>query len=77
MAREGADISIVYLPLEQSDAEAIINTAVSLTPYRIVNNSSILALRGSVNIIDYSATKGAIISFTRSLAAYLIPKVPG
>ncbi|KAJ5996966.1 hypothetical protein N7522_008626 [Penicillium canescens] len=40
----------------------------------IINTSSIVAFRGSGSMIDYSATKGAIISFTRSLGTYLIPK---
>ncbi|KAJ5959987.1 Short-chain dehydrogenase/reductase SDR [Penicillium vulpinum] len=40
----------------------------------IINTSSIVAFRGSGNMIDYAATKGAIISFTRALATYLIPK---
>lgn len=37
----------------------------------IVNTSSVTAYRGSPELIDYSATKGAITSFTRSLAANL------
>ncbi|RNC63769.1 MULTISPECIES: glucose 1-dehydrogenase [Proteiniphilum] len=40
----------------------------------IVNTSSVTAYRGSGKLIDYSATKGAIISFTRSLAQSLAPK---
>lgn len=34
----------------------------------IINTSSVTAFRGSPNLLDYSATKGAIVSFTRSLA---------
>ncbi len=34
----------------------------------IVNTTSITAWRGSEHLLDYSATKGAIVSFTRSLA---------
>lgn len=34
----------------------------------IVNTSSVTAYRGSKTLIDYSATKGAITSFTRSLS---------
>lgn len=34
----------------------------------IINTASVTAYRGSATLIDYSATKGAIISFTRSLA---------
>ena len=40
----------------------------------IVNTSSITAYNGSPELIDYSATKGAITSFTRSLALNLIEK---
>jgi NAD(P)-dependent dehydrogenase (short-subunit alcohol dehydrogenase family) len=34
----------------------------------IVNTTSITAYRGSPTLIDYASTKGAIVSFTRSLA---------
>lgn len=37
----------------------------------IVNTSSVTAYNGSPGLIDYSATKGAITSFTRSLALNL------
>ena len=40
----------------------------------IVNTTSVTAYRGSPKLLDYSATKGAIVSFTRSLAANLIDK---
>lgn len=40
----------------------------------IINTSSVTAYRGSAHLIDYSATKGAIVSFTRSLAANLVDK---
>lgn len=40
----------------------------------IINSSSVTAYRGSDALIDYSATKGAIIAFTRSLAANLVKK---
>jgi NAD(P)-dependent dehydrogenase (short-subunit alcohol dehydrogenase family) len=40
----------------------------------IINTTSVTAYRGSAYLIDYSATKGAIVSFTRSLAASLIDK---
>lgn len=45
--------------LKASDAAAIINT------------SSVTAYRGSPKLLDYSATKGAIVAFTRSLAGQL------
>jgi NAD(P)-dependent dehydrogenase (short-subunit alcohol dehydrogenase family) len=34
----------------------------------IINTTSVTAYRGSAQLLDYSATKGAIVSFTRSLA---------
>lgn len=40
----------------------------------IINTSSITAYNSSPDLIDYSATKGAITSFTRSLALNLIEK---
>ena len=40
----------------------------------IVNTSSVTAYRGSKSLIDYSSTKGAITSFTRSLALNLVDK---
>lgn len=38
----------------------------------IINTSSITAYNGSPELIDYSATKGAITAFTRSLALNLV-----
>lgn len=40
----------------------------------IINTASVTAYRGSKNLVDYAATKGAIVSFTRSLASNLIAK---
>jgi NAD(P)-dependent dehydrogenase (short-subunit alcohol dehydrogenase family) len=40
----------------------------------IINTTSITAYRGSEHLVDYSATKGAIVAFTRSLAKTLAPK---
>jgi NAD(P)-dependent dehydrogenase (short-subunit alcohol dehydrogenase family) len=37
----------------------------------IVNTTSVTAYRGSEHLLDYSSTKGAIVSFTRSLALQL------
>lgn len=37
----------------------------------IINSSSVTARKGSLGMVDYSATKGAIDSFTRSLALQL------
>lgn len=40
----------------------------------IINTTSVTAYRGSAHLIDYSATKGAIVAFTRSLATTLMSK---
>jgi len=40
----------------------------------IINTTSVTAYRGSPSLIDYSATKGAILTFTRSLAHNLVEK---
>ncbi len=40
----------------------------------IINTTSVTAYRGSGHLIDYSSTKGAIVSFTRSLATTLMEK---
>ena len=48
--------------LEKSDRAAIINT------------TSVTAYRGSPEQLDYSASKGAVVSFTRSLAGQLAEK---
>lgn len=40
----------------------------------IINTSSVTAYRGSPHLIDYSSTKGAIVTFTRSLSENLAPK---
>jgi NAD(P)-dependent dehydrogenase (short-subunit alcohol dehydrogenase family) len=37
----------------------------------IINTTSVTAYRGSPHLIDYAATKGAIVSFTRSLSQAL------
>jgi NAD(P)-dependent dehydrogenase (short-subunit alcohol dehydrogenase family) len=38
----------------------------------IINTTSVTAYRGSPTLLDYSATKGALVSFTRSLALQLV-----
>ncbi len=38
----------------------------------IINTTSVTAYKGSPHLLDYSATKGAIVSFTRSLSLQLI-----
>jgi len=40
----------------------------------IINSSSVTAYRGSAGLVDYASTKGAIVSFTRSLSANLAKK---
>jgi NAD(P)-dependent dehydrogenase (short-subunit alcohol dehydrogenase family) len=40
----------------------------------IINTTSVTAYRGSDHLLDYSSTKGAIVTFTRSLAHGLVEK---
>ncbi|MDA6072143.1 SDR family oxidoreductase [Flavobacterium sp. AC] len=40
----------------------------------IINTSSVTAYRGSEHLADYASTKGAIVSFTRSLSTMLAKK---
>jgi len=40
----------------------------------IINTASITAYQGSPHLVDYSSTKGAIVAFTRSIAAQLAEK---
>src|SRR5215204_1470136 len=40
----------------------------------IINTASVTAYRGSGGLIDYASTKGAIVSFTRSLSSNLVQK---
>ena len=40
----------------------------------IINTTSVTAYRGSSSLLDYSSSKGAIVSFTRSLSSNLIDK---
>jgi NAD(P)-dependent dehydrogenase (short-subunit alcohol dehydrogenase family) len=40
----------------------------------IINTTSVTAYRGSAELIDYSSTKGAILTFTRSLSQSLAKK---
>jgi NAD(P)-dependent dehydrogenase (short-subunit alcohol dehydrogenase family) len=39
---------------------------------RIINTTSVTAYKGSPHLLDYSATKGAIVAFTRSLSLKLV-----
>jgi NAD(P)-dependent dehydrogenase (short-subunit alcohol dehydrogenase family) len=38
----------------------------------VINTTSVTAYRGSAHLLDYAATKGAIVAFTRSLAKALV-----
>ena len=40
----------------------------------IINTASVTAYQGSPELLDYSATKGAIVAFTRSLSQALAEK---
>lgn len=40
----------------------------------IINTISVVAYKGNPKLLDYSATKGANLSFTRALAAHLAPQ---
>jgi NAD(P)-dependent dehydrogenase (short-subunit alcohol dehydrogenase family) len=40
----------------------------------IINTSSVTAFQGNPALVDYAATKGAIVAFTRSLAQQLQPR---
>lgn len=40
----------------------------------VVNTASITAYKGKAELIDYSATKGAIVAFTRSLSLRLVKR---
>lgn len=40
----------------------------------IINTASVVAYKGSEHLVDYSATKGAVVTFTRSLSQQLAKK---
>lgn len=40
----------------------------------VINTTSVTAYKGSAHLLDYSSTKGAIVSFTRSLSLSLAEK---
>ncbi len=40
----------------------------------IINTASVTAYKGSPELLDYSATKGAVVAFTRSLSLHLAPR---
>jgi NAD(P)-dependent dehydrogenase (short-subunit alcohol dehydrogenase family) len=40
----------------------------------VINSTSVTAYKGSPQLLDYSSTKGAIVSFTRSLSMQLVER---
>jgi NAD(P)-dependent dehydrogenase (short-subunit alcohol dehydrogenase family) len=40
----------------------------------IINTASVTAYKGNPQLLDYSATKGAIVAFTRALSKSLVEK---
>lgn len=82
-----AGVQFPHAQPEEIDIEQLIRTfetnvfsafyfTLSALPYMkkgscIVNTTSVTAYKGSRHLIDYSATKGALVSFTRSLSAAL------
>ncbi|CAM8925349.1 unnamed protein product [Rhodiola kirilowii] len=40
----------------------------------VINTASVVAYKGNPKLLDYTATKGAIVSFTRGLALHLVDK---
>lgn len=63
----------------QTNIVAMIGLAKEAVPHlrrgsSIINTTSVTAYKGSAGMLDYSATKGAIAAFTRSLALQLISK---
>lgn len=40
----------------------------------IINTTSVVAYKGNPKLLDYAATKGAIVAFTRGLALQLIER---
>jgi len=40
----------------------------------IINTTSVVAFRGTASMVDYAATKGAIVAFTRALSKQLVSR---
>ena len=48
-----------------------LKAAAASGPASVINSTSVTAYRGSPGLLDYSSTKGAIVTFTRSLSGQL------
>lgn len=48
-----------------------LKAAAKAGPAGVINSTSVTAYRGSPGLLDYSSTKGAIVTFTRSLSGQL------
>ncbi|KAL1845147.1 hypothetical protein VTK73DRAFT_1033 [Phialemonium thermophilum] len=77
------DIAKIDLDKVESTFRSNILQMIAMTKYAvphmekggsIINTTSTVAFRGTASLVDYAATKGAIVSFTRSLAKQLAPK---
>lgn len=77
------DIAEINLDNVESTFRSNILQMIAITKYAvphmerggsIINTTSTVAFRGTASMVDYAATKGAIASFSRSLAKQMIPK---
>ncbi|KAJ9103876.1 hypothetical protein QFC21_002338 [Naganishia friedmannii] len=77
------DIADIDLKNVESTFQSNIVAMIAMTKYAvphmkrgstIVNSTSVTAFKGSPAMLDYSSTKGAIVTFTRSLGLQLAPK---
>jgi NAD(P)-dependent dehydrogenase (short-subunit alcohol dehydrogenase family) len=67
--RETFEVNFFAYVFMVQAAEPFLNKGAS-----IINTTSVTAYRGSPHLIDYASTKGAIVSFTRSLSGYFAEK---
>ncbi|GAB7353566.1 hypothetical protein MBLNU459_g3996t2 [Dothideomycetes sp. NU459] len=72
------DISIVQKTFQTNVIQMMAMTKYALPHMKrgssVINSSSVAAYMGNPELVDYSATKGAITTFTRSLAQQQAPK---
>ena len=61
-------VMAVNLKGQRNCARAVINPMIERRTGKILNMASSAGLLGMVNMVDYSASKGGVISFTRALA---------